>query len=239
VGSKVTRFKKGDRVVTLFNQGHLAGSLTEKTILTGLGGWLDGTLRQYGVFSEEGLVEMPPSLSYLEAATLSCAALTSWNALYGLKPLLPGQTVLTQGTGGVSLFTVQFAKAAGAQVIATTSAAGKAEVLKKAGADHVLNYRAVADWGAAARALTPDRAGVDQVMELGGPTTMAQSLAAVRIDGVISIIGFLDESGQQPPSFLEILTRVATVRGALVGSRLQFEEMASRPRGGVFMALRV
>ena len=95
---------------------------------------IDGTLAEYGTFNENGLVDMPPSLNYLEGSTLSCAALTAWNALYGLKPLQPGDVVLTQGTGGVSIFAVQFAKAAGATVIATTSSAKKAEMLKKLGA---------------------------------------------------------------------------------------------------------
>jgi NADPH:quinone reductase-like Zn-dependent oxidoreductase len=227
VGSKVSRFRKGDRVVTLFNQGHLSGSLNQKTILTSLGGRLDGTLRQYGVFSEEGLVEMPATLSWLEAATLSCAALTSWNALYGLKPLMPGQAVLTQGTGGVSLFAVQFAKAAGAKVIATTSSARKANILKNLDADHVINYKEVADWGTEAKALTHNGDGVDHVIEVGGPATLTQSFEAIKIDGVISIIGFVAQSGEKPPSFIDVLSHIATVRGALVGSRTQFEEMAS------------
>jgi NADPH:quinone reductase-like Zn-dependent oxidoreductase len=229
VGSKVTRFQKGDKVVTLFNQGHLAGSLNQKTILTSLGGMVDGTLRQYGIFSEEGLVEMPKSLCWLEASTLSCAGLISWNALYGLKPLMPGQVVLTQGTGGVSIFAVQFAKAAGAKVIATTSSARKIKMLENLGADHVINYKEVPDWGIKAKSLTPNGEGVDQVIEVGGPATLAQSLEAVKIDGVISIIGFLTQSTQNPPSFLEVLSRIVTVRGALVGSRLQFEEMVSIP----------
>lgn len=96
----------GSKVVTLFNQGHIAGSLDKQTSVTGLGGSLDGTLRQYGTFNEAGLVDMPPSLNWQEAFTLSCAALTPWNALYGLKPLAPGDVVLTQGTGGVSVFAV-------------------------------------------------------------------------------------------------------------------------------------
>jgi NADPH:quinone reductase-like Zn-dependent oxidoreductase len=106
---------------------------------TGLGGVIDGTLREYGTFNEAGLVDMPSSLSWLEASTLSCAALTAWNALYGIKPLQPGDIVLTQGTGGVSVFAVQFAKAAGATVIATTSSAEKADMLKKLGAGMLRN----------------------------------------------------------------------------------------------------
>ena len=107
VGSKVTRWKQGDRVVTLFNQGHHYGPIDTASIGTGLGGALDGTLRQYAVFNENGLVRAPSNLDYVESATLTCAGLTSWNALYGLKPLQPGQTVLVQGTGGVSIFGLQ------------------------------------------------------------------------------------------------------------------------------------
>ena len=229
IGSRVTRFQKGDKVLTLFNQGHLAGSLTPKTKATGLGGMLDGTLRQHGVFFEEGLVAMPSSLNWLEASTLTCAALTAWNALYGLKPLQPGQVVLTQGTGGVSIFALQFAKAAGATVIATTSSASKAAKLKELGADHVINYKEISEWGEKAKELTLNGEGVDHVIELGGPMTLAESIKAVKIDGVISIIGFLAQGkpGQEAPNWLETLARTFTARGVFVGSRLQFEEMVS------------
>jgi len=213
--------------VTRFNQSHLGGSLNSQTVTTGLGGVIDGTLRQYGTFNEHGLVDMPPSLSYAEGATLPCAALTAWNALYGLKPLLPGDVVLTQGTGGVSIFAVQFAKAAGATVIATTSSVAKAEVLKKLGADHVINYRETPEWGERAASLTPNGEGVSHVLEVGGPATMAQSLKAVKIDGVITIIGFLGGGAKEQPGFLDALMNICTVRGVLVGSRIQFEEMVS------------
>lgn len=226
VGSKVTLFKAGAKVLTLFNQGHLGGSLNPQTASTGLGGVIDGTLRQYGIFNENGLVAAPPSLNYLESSTLTCAGVTAWNALYGLKKLQPGETVLTQGTGGVSIFAVQFAKAAGAKVIATTSSAEKAEVLKKLGADEVINYKEEPNWGEKAKALTPNGEGADHILEVGGPNTMAQSLKAVKIDGVISVIGFLGGvQGEQEPSFLEALTHICTVRGVLVGNRVQFEEM--------------
>ncbi|KAF2265819.1 alcohol dehydrogenase [Lojkania enalia] len=227
VGSRVTRFKPGDKVVTLFNQGHIAGSLTPQTIATGLGGTLDGTLREYATFDEQGLVFMPSNLNWLEASTLSCAALTAWNALYGLetRALKPGDTVLTQGTGGVSIFALQFAKAAGARVIATTSSQRKAELLKKYGADHIINYKENPNWGEEARSLTPDKSGVTHVVEVGGPTTMVQSLKAIKFDGVISIIGFIGGFSKDQPSFLDCLNNVCTVRGLLVGSRLQFEDM--------------
>ncbi|KAK0610939.1 hypothetical protein B0T14DRAFT_500131 [Immersiella caudata] len=224
VGSKVTKWKKGDRVTTLFNQAHQFGPITDVACKSGLGGTLDGTLRQYGVFSQDGVVRTPETLSDVESATLVCAGLTSWNALFGLKPLLPGQTVLVQGSGGVSVFALQFAKAAGARVIATTSSADKAEKLKKLGADHVINYREDPNWGETARKLTPEEAGVDHIIEVGGKGTMTQSLKAVKYEGIISIIGFL--GGAQPKdSIMETLNRICTVRGVFVGSRAQMEDM--------------
>lgn len=227
VGSRVTRFKPGDKVATLFNQGHIAGSLNVQSVTTGVGGVIDGTLRQYGAFDEQGLVHVPNNLNFLEASTLSCAALTAWNALYGLesRALKQGDTVLTQGTGGVGIFAVQFAKSAGATVIATTSSAEKAKLLKDLGADHVINYKEDKNWGETAKSLTPGKEGVTHVLEVGGPTTMAQSLKAVKIDGVISIIGFLGGMSKDQPTFLECLNNICTVRGLLVGSRLQFEDM--------------
>ena len=128
----------------------------------------------------------PSNLSFNEASTLPCAALTAWNALYGLKPLQPGQTVLTQGTGGVSIFALQFAKAAGARVIATTSSSQKADLLKKLGADHVINYKETPNWGEEAKKLSPGGLGCEHIVEVGGPTTLKQSLNAIKIDGVIS-----------------------------------------------------
>ncbi|KAK1752839.1 hypothetical protein QBC47DRAFT_387222 [Echria macrotheca] len=226
VGAKVTKWKKGSKVVTLFNQGHQYGAMTAAASKTGLGGVLDGTLRQYGVFNENGLVPMPKNLEYVEAATLTCAALTSWNALYGLKPILPGQTVLVQGTGGVSLFALQFAKANGAKVIATTSSAEKGKKLKQLGADHVINYKEDQNWGETARKLTPDEVGVDHIIEVGGAGTMTQSLKAVRFEGVISLIGFLGGAKPQD-SILEALNRVCTLRGVYVGSREQMEAMVA------------
>ena len=139
----------------------------------------------------------------------------------------PGQTVLTQGTGGVSIFALQFAKAAGARVIATTSSEKKAETLKKLGADHVINYKENTNWGEAAAKLTPNGAGVQHVVEVGGPSTMAQSLKAVAIDGVISIIGFIGGGEKNQPTFLDCLNNICTVRGLLVGSRLQMEDMCA------------
>ncbi|RYP57343.1 hypothetical protein DL769_009550 [Monosporascus sp. CRB-8-3] len=224
VGSKVSRFAKGDRVVTLFNQGHQFGPVDIAASHTGLGGAIDGTLRQYAVFNENGLVRAPRNLDYAEASTLTCAALTSWNALYGLKPLRPGETVLVQGTGGVSVFALQFAKAAGATVIATTSSDEKAQTLKRLGAHHVINYKEDANWGETAKKLTPGGAGVDHVVEVGGAGTLEQSLKAVKFEGVISVIGFLG-GAKATPSIIECLNNLCTARGVYVGSRALMEDM--------------
>jgi NADPH:quinone reductase-like Zn-dependent oxidoreductase len=173
-GSRVHRFRPGDKVTTLFNQAHIAGSLDPYSISTGLGGTIDGCLRQYGAFDEEGLVKAPENLNMLEASTLPCAGLTAWNALYGLegggRALKMGDWVLTQGTGGVSIFAVQFAKAAGARVVATTSSKEKGEVLKKLGADHVVNYKDDENWGETAKKFTPGGEGFTHIVEVGGKT---------------------------------------------------------------------
>ncbi|KAM0261869.1 hypothetical protein ACHAQJ_002072 [Trichoderma viride] len=226
VGSKVTRVTKGDRVCTLFNELHHTSPITPEAVGSGLGGAVDGTLRNYGVFGEHCLVKAPSSLSAIEASTLTCAPLTAWNALYGLqsKAVKAGDWVLTQGTGGVSLAAIQFAAAAGATVVATTSSNAKAEGLKKLGAAHVINYQETSNWGEAARALTPGGIGFDHILEIGGAASVAQSLKAIRLEGVISIIGFLTSSEKQPP-LMDALNHVCIVRGIFVGSRQQFEEM--------------
>jgi NADPH:quinone reductase-like Zn-dependent oxidoreductase len=226
VGPKVVEFQKGDKVATLFNQGHQYGDVDIQATKTGLGGVIDGTLREYGVFEENGLVKAPVNLGPLESSTLTCAALTSWNALYGLRPLKPGQIVLVQGTGGVSIFGLQFAKAAGATVIATTSSAQKAEKLKKLGADHVINYKTDPNWGESARKLTPGEAGVDYIIEVGGTGTLEQSFKCIKFEGIISVIGFLggaDAQGQ--PSILDTLSFICTVRGVYVGSKAMMKDM--------------
>ncbi|KAL8647172.1 MAG: hypothetical protein Q9210_005717 [Variospora velana] len=227
VGARVYQFKPGDKVLTLLNQAHYAGPINLRIMGTGLGGAYDGTFRQYGAFEENGLVHMPSTLDFKQGSTLPCAAVTAWNALYGLesKALKPGDTVLTQGTGGVSIFALQFAKAAGARVIATTSSDAKASTLRSLGADVVLNYKTDAAWGETAKRLSPHGLGVDHILEVGGPTSMGQSLKAIRPEGVISIIGFLGGMSKEQPTFLESLTNICIVRGVAVGSRLQFQAM--------------
>jgi len=227
VGKNVSRFQPGDKVITLFNQEHIGGPMVPGALKSGLGGVLDGTLREYGAFSEQGLVAMPKSLNAVEAAALTCAGLTAWNSLFGLegKRLLPGQWVLTQGTGGVSMFALQFAKAIGAKVIATTSSDEKAKMLKKLGADHIINYKETPEWGAEAKKLA-EGLGVHHIVEIGGPETMQQSLDAVRLDGHIGIIGFVAGNGSGP-SFIDCLMKQVTTRGLLVGNRTMMEEMCA------------
>ncbi|ENH71823.1 hypothetical protein FOC1_g10000206 [Fusarium oxysporum f. sp. cubense race 1] len=223
IGKKVTRFQEGSKVMTLFMQAYFGGPLTPKVLGSAVGGSVDGTMREYGVFNENGLVDMPKNLSYLEAATLPCSALTAWNALYGLRTVLPGDWVLTQGTGGVSISALQFAKAAGARVVATTSSTAKAQKLRELGADHVINYKEIPNWGEEAKRLT--EGGVDHVLEVGGAHTITESLKAVNIGGYVTIIGWIAGPGETGPSFPQILSSMAVVRGIVVGSRDQFEAM--------------
>jgi NADPH:quinone reductase-like Zn-dependent oxidoreductase len=226
-GKNVTQFKEGDKVCTLFNQLHQAGPCTPKVAMTGLGGPVDGTLRRHAVFPEHGLVRSPTTLSLVEASTLPCAPLTAWNCLFGLesKAVKPGDIVLTQGTGGVSLSAIQFALAAGATVIATTSSNEKAEKLQKLGVHHVINYKSTPNWGAIAKDLTPGKLGVDHIVEVGGAATLRQSLNAIKMEGVITVVGFLTGAGDgNQPTMAEILGK-CTVRGIVVGSKQMFEAM--------------
>ncbi|EHK39549.1 hypothetical protein TRIATDRAFT_48567 [Trichoderma atroviride IMI 206040] len=225
-GSKVTKFAKGDRVCTLFNEHHQTNPITPEAVTSGFGGAIDGTLREYAVFGDHALVKAPSTLNAIEASTLTCAPLTAWNALYGLqsKAIKAGEWVLTQGTGGVSLSGIQFAAAAGATVVATTSSKEKAEELKKLGATHVINYRETPNWGEVARSLTPEGTGFDHILEIGGPGSLEQSLKAIKLEGVITIIGFLAPSDKQPP-LMDALNHVCIVRGIFVGSKQQFVEM--------------
>ena len=228
-GGAVTLFRAGDRVCTLFNQSHQSGYFKPETRNYSLGSNLDGVLRRYAVFEETGLIAAPQSLTTLEASTLPCAATTVWNAFYGVvgRSLKPGHHVLTQGTGGVSLFAIQIALAAGATVISTTSSAEKMEKLKAMGVQHVINYKEDPNWGDTARHLTPDGAGVEHVIEVGGERTMKQSLKVIKMEGVISIVGFLGGKADEDSrcSFGDCLAALAIVRGMSVGSKKQFEEL--------------
>ena len=176
VGDGVMRVKAGDRVAGIFMQSWLGGEMEPADGQTALGGAINGVLAEYVVFDEAGLVHIPPHLSFEQAATLPCAAVTAWNALYGLQKLQPGQSVLILGTGGVSVFALQFAHAAGARVIATSSSDAKLERARALGASDGINYKTHPDWQDEVKRLTGGR-GVDHVVEVGGPGTLARSLA--------------------------------------------------------------
>ncbi|KAL0931461.1 putative alcohol dehydrogenase [Colletotrichum truncatum] len=233
VGRHVTRFKAGDKVVTVLLQKHTGGAIDRQAPDFGLGGGVDGTFRTAGVFNEQGLVMMPEGLSFIEAASLSCAGLTAWNALFGIpgKRLSAGEWVLTQGTGGVSVFAIQFAKAVGARVIATTSSSEKAKILDKLGVDQVINYAETPDWGLLAKNLTGG-VGVDWVVDVAGSSTLRQSVASIRLDGVISTVGIAGGDAQQTiPNLLDTWLNLFTARGVWVGSRLQMEDMCKAVEG--------
>ncbi|GAB7332772.1 hypothetical protein MBLNU13_g04505t1 [Cladosporium sp. NU13] len=231
IGPKVTRFCVGDNVCTHILPTHLDGSFTPQKLQIGLGGSMDGTLRPTGVFSESTLVRMPKTLDFREASTLPCAGLTAWNALMGLpgRPLKKGDYVLTLGSGGVSLFALQIAVAAGATVVGTTSSKAKADRLKALGAHHVINYKEDPNWGSTARQLTPEGAGFDFVIEVGGASTLKQSVAATKMEGILAVVGIVggvqsEEDDREVPSLLQAWLSCITVRGIAVGSRAQLED---------------
>jgi len=224
VGSDVKKWKIGDRVCPIFVQGWLEGevNLQKSRTALGAGSQWDGVLRQYGAFSEDSIVSIPEHLSYEEAATLPCTAVTAWHALSVSGDLKPGETVLTLGSGGVSVFAIQFAKLFGASVIATSGSAAKINKLEELGADETINYRDREDWDAAVLELT-SKTGVDHVVEVGGAGTMQRSLNAVRVGGHVAVIGALDISGQfnHVPVFMKLIR----MQGIFVGSRKMFEDM--------------
>ncbi|RAK90208.1 NAD(P)-binding protein [Aspergillus costaricaensis CBS 115574] len=231
IGSHVTRFKPTDRVIVVYYPNFLFGAAPTYAQMSGSPGSnkdSPGTFRHHGVFNENGgLIHMPSNLSYSEAATLPCSALTAWNALHGLKPLKAGEYVLAQGTGGVSLFAMLFALKAGAVVIATTSSDEKARRLKEMGVQHVLSYKQDPNWGETATKLTRGELGCQRVIEVGGAQTIKQSFECVARGGEIDVIGFLTGQGhaEDGPTYLEPLLRACTVRGIEVGNWVQFEEM--------------
>ncbi len=224
VGDGVTRVAVGDRVAGIFAQGWTAGEpAVEKVRTTTLGGPLDGMLTEYRALSQEGVVRVPDYLNDEEAATLPCAALTAWSALITHGQLKPGDTVLVQGTGGVSIFALQFAKAAGARVIITSGSDEKLERAKALGADEVINYRQAPDWDKAVREMTGGR-GVDHVVEVGGAGTLTKAIRSVRFGGHISLIGVL--SGRTGEiDIAPVLMQNIRVQGIIVGSREMFEAM--------------
>jgi len=222
VGTDVTRVKIGDRVAGTFMPGWIDGRLTDAKARSALGGGVDGVLAEYAVLPAEGLVQVPAHLSDEEAATLPCAAVTAWNALVASGDIHAGDTVLIQGTGGVSLFALQFARLCGAAVIATSSSDAKLARVPQMGAAHGINYKTTPDWDKKVLELTGGL-GVDHVVEVGGAGTVPRSLKSVRMGGTISLIGILSGVGEVNP--LPILMKGVRVQGIFVGSRQMFEDM--------------
>jgi NADPH:quinone reductase-like Zn-dependent oxidoreductase len=221
VGPEVDRVKPGDRVAGIFMQSWLGGEGDPVFGRSALGGAIDGVLAEYVLFDQQGLVHIPEHLSFAQAATLPCAAVTAWNALMGLNPLQAGQTVLVLGTGGVSIFALQFAHAAGARVIATSSSDEKLERARALGASDGINYRQHEEWHKQVRALTGGR-GVDHVVEVGGPGTLQRSVGATRQGGIVSLIGVLTRGTLDP---MAVFAGGAIIRPIYVGSRQMFEAM--------------
>jgi NADPH:quinone reductase-like Zn-dependent oxidoreductase len=221
VGAGVTRVKVGDRVASCFFQRWIGGPPEADTHASALGGGLDGMLRDYAVLEEHGVVKLPSHLSFEEGATLPCAAVTAWHALAEHARVVAGQTVLVQGTGGVSIFALQLARLMGAQVIVTSSSEQKLARAKELGATHGVNYKTTPEWDKAV--VEASGGGVDHVVEVGGPGTLAQSLRAIRIGGKITLIGVLSGAAEINPML--IFARRANLQGISVGSMQMFEAM--------------
>lgn len=221
VGPGVTRVKVGDRIAAAMFPRWIDGRI-DWEYAPQIGGTLDGMLTEFVALSEDAVVQIPDHLSFEEAATLPCAAVTAWNALTGARTLQAGDTILTLGSGGVSLFALQFARLFGARVIATTSSEKKAKRLKALGADDVINYRTTPDWHRAVREVTQGR-GVDQVVDTGG-STLEQSIQAVALDGQINYVGRLSDRASTIDTNM-LYHAVATIRVVFAGSRAQFIAM--------------
>jgi NADPH:quinone reductase-like Zn-dependent oxidoreductase len=222
VGSGVTRVAIGDRVAGIFMQAWLAGEPSEAKAQSAMGGAIDGMLAEYVVLNQDGVVRFPDHLTYEEAATLPCAAVTAWNALAVSGRVRAGETVLTQGTGGVSIFALQFSKLLGARVIGTSSSDEKLARAAALGLNEGINYKTNPDWEKPVRQLTG--IGVDHIVEVGGAGTLEKSMKAVRYGGAISLIGVLTGgTGEVNPRL--ILMKNIRVQGIYVGSREMFESM--------------
>ena len=224
VGDLVTKWNVGDRVMPIFAQRWFDGPTSEEKRRTslGAGAFWDGVLRESAAFYEDGLVRIPDHLSDEEASTLPCAALTAWHALAVSGDLRAGETVLTLGTGGVSIFALQFAKLFGARVISTTGSEVKEERLKAVGADDVINRSTREDWDNAVVELTGKR-GADHVVEVGGPGTLSRSVNAVKFAGHVAMIGSLTTAGDFNP--INIFMKGIRLQGIFTGSRAMFEDM--------------
>ena len=222
-GDSVREFRIGDRVIACFFQNWHAGQATAERLRSGLGGLLNGVACEYRALPASGVMRAPDHLSWMEAASLPCAALTAWSAVVGEASTKAGDVVVTQGSGGVSLFALQFAVACGARVIATSSSDVKLARLAGLGATEFINYREVAEWGRQVVARTAG-AGADLVVEVGGAQSLTQSLRAVRVGGAIALIGVLS-GGRAELNLGPVVTRQVRMLGITVGSRDRLGEM--------------
>jgi NADPH:quinone reductase-like Zn-dependent oxidoreductase len=223
VGARVTRLRVGDRVAAAFFPTWQAGILSDAQHARSLGGGQDGMLAEEVVLPDNAWVKLPDSLSFEAAATLPCAAVTAYHALFEAATLKPGDTLLLQGTGGVSIFALQLGRAAGANVIITSSSAEKRARAIELGAAHALDYKADLTWGKTARKLTDGR-GVDVVVDVGGPGTFDQSVAALRFGGTLSILGVLTGTRGEVNTY-DIFHKMLRVIGIYVGSVAMFESL--------------
>lgn len=224
VGAGVTRVAVGDRVMGIFSQTWLAGPPSKEKSSGTLGSPLDGMLTEYRCLPAEGVVKTPPHLSDEEAATLPCAAVTAWHALVERGGLKAGETVLVQGTGGVSTFALQFARLMGARVICISSSDQKLERARALGATETINYQTSPDWDKAAKEITGG-VGVDHIVEVGGGATIGKSFRAIRIGGHIAVIGVLGGAASSDLSLVPVLMQNLRLNGVFVGSREMFESM--------------
>lgn len=223
VGEDVTRWKVGQRVAGIFMQNWIEGLPDAAKQRGALGGDIDGMLAEYMALDDRGLVEVPPHLSWEEAATLPCAGVTAWNAVVHAGKVKAGDTVLIQGTGGVSIFALQFARLLGARVLGTSSSEEKLQRAQTHGLESGVNYKRTQDWAAWVLEQTGG-AGADLVVEVGGAGTLSQSLKAIRVGGVVAQIGVLSQS-TEPFVIFPILHKQVHLEGIYVGSRAHFEEM--------------
>ena len=221
IGEGVTRVRIGDRVASSFFQRWDSGAITPDGMASALGGALDGVLATDALLAESGVVHIPDYLSYEEAATLPCAALTAWNALVAGGGLKAGDTVLLIGTGGVSIFALQFAAMHGARAIILSSSDEKLDRARKLGAWQTINFRTTPDWDRAVLEITEGR-GVDHVVEVGGAGTLERSINAVRVAGRVALIGVLTGGEINPTA---VMQKSVTLQGVYVGSREMFDAM--------------
>ncbi|CCO35448.1 alcohol dehydrogenase zinc-binding domain protein [Rhizoctonia solani AG-1 IB] len=228
VGEGVTQWKNGDRVHSLFFETWFDGSLQDEHVNSTAGGGTTGCLTQYRIYDAKSLLPIPPHLSYEEAATIPCAALTAWQPFFEKRPITKDSTVLVLGSGGVSVFGAQLAKAAGARVIATTSSKDKEAKYKALGVDEVINYRDAPEWSSKVMELTGGK-GVDQVLEVGGQGTLIQSIKSVERQGLVHIIGAVSQGNPGGETIQDLaillLLRQVTASGSSVGSKSMCERL--------------